>query len=266
VCQRESKLFFRRQNIELKTAKEIEKMRVAGKVVGEILEKLSEIIKPGITTKDIDVFSEKYIRSLKMLPAFFGVQGMKYPFPSSACVSVNDEVVHGIPNASRVLKSGDIVSVDMGVLYEGYYGDAAKTYAVGSIATPAAKLLRVTEQSLQKGIEQALPGNRLGDISCAVQETAENGGFSIVRDFVGHGIGRSLHEYPQIPNYGKADTGVKLLPGMVLAIEPMVNAGGYEVYMLDDDWTVVTRDGSLSAHFEHTVAITEDGYEILTKV
>lgn len=259
-------MFFKKQAIEQKTAKEIEKMRIAGKVVGEILENLSEIIKPGVTTKYIDEFSEKYIRKLKMTPAFLGVTGVRYPFPASACVSINNEVVHGIPNASRVLKSGDIVSVDLGVFYEGYYGDAARTYAVGSISDTAANLLKITELSLQKGIEKALPGNRLGDVSNAVQVVVENGGFSVVRDFVGHGIGRNLHEEPQIPNYGKAGIGVKLLPGMVLAIEPMVNEGRFEVCMLDDGWTVVTKDGSLSAHFEHTVAITENGYEILTKV
>ncbi|MDR0398779.1 MAG: type I methionyl aminopeptidase [Endomicrobium sp.] len=259
-------MFFKKQAIEQKTAKEIEKMRIAGKVVGEILEKLSEIIKPGVTTKYIDEFSEKYIRKLKMTPAFLGVPGSRYPFPASACVSINNEVVHGIPNASRVLKSGDIVSVDLGVFYEGYYGDAARTYAVGSISDTAANLLKITELSLQKGIEKALSGNRLGDVSNAVQVVVEDAGFSVVRDFVGHGIGRNLHEEPQIPNYGKAGIGVKLLPGMVLAIEAMVNEGSYEVCMLDDDWTVVTKDGSLSAHFEHTVAITENGYEILTKV
>jgi methionyl aminopeptidase len=259
-------LFFKKQATEQKTAKEIDKMRVAGKVVGEILEKLSEIIKPGVTTKYIDEFSEKYIRKLKMTPAFLGVPGVRYPFPASACVSINNEVVHGIPNASRVLKSGDIVSVDLGVFYEGYYGDAARTYAVGTISDTAANLLKITELSLQKGIEKALHENRLGDVSTTVQAVVENAGFSVVRDFVGHGIGRNLHEEPQIPNYGKAGIGVKLLPGVVLAIEPMVNEGSYEVCMLDDDWTVVTKDGSLSAHFEHTVAITENGYEILTKV
>jgi len=259
-------LLLKKRSIELKTRQEIDKMKAAGRAVGEILNRLTDIIKPGITTKEIDVFAEKYIRSLKMLPAFLGVQGMSYPYPACACVSVNDEVVHGIPNASRGLKSGDIVSVDIGVIYEGYYGDAAKTYAVGSITDTASKLLKVTEQSLQKGIEQALPGKRLGDISFAVQQTVENAGFSVVRDFVGHGIGRALHEEPPIPNFGKADTGIKLVPGMVLAIEPMVNVGGYEVGMLDDDWTVVTKDASLSAHFEHTVAITEDGNEILTAV
>lgn len=255
-------MFFKKSSIEIKTKQELEKMKVAGRIVGEILAKLSDIIKPGITTKEIDSFSEKYIRSLKMKPAFLGYNG----FPATACVSVNDEVVHGIPNASRVLKEGDIVSVDMGVIYEGYYGDAAKTYAVGNISDTAGKLLKITELSLQKGIERILPGNRLGDISYAVQKTAESAGFSVVRDFVGHGIGRKMHEEPQIPNFGKADTGVKLLPGMVLAVEPMINIGGYEVDILDDGWTVVTRDGSLSAHFEHTIAITEDGHEILTKV
>ena len=259
-------MFINKKSIELKSPAEIEKMKVAGRVVGEILEKLSDIMKPGVTTKDIDEFSEKYIRSLKMVPAFLGVKGMSYPFPASACVSINDEVVHGIPNASRALKSGDIVSVDMGVIFEGYYGDAAKTYAVGSISDTASKLLKVTEMSLQKGIEKALPGNRLGDVSYAVQKTVEDAGFSVVRDFVGHGIGRALHEEPAIPNFGKPGTGIKLEAGMVLAIEPMVNVGRYEVVMLDDDWTVVTRDGSLSAHFEHTVAITENGNRILTKV
>jgi methionyl aminopeptidase len=260
------KLFFKKQNIELKTVEEIEKMRTAGRVVGEILQRLFGIIKPGITTKDIDIFSEKYIKSLNMIPAFLGVKGISCPFPASACVSINDEVVHGIPSASRILKSGDIVSVDIGVIYEGYYGDAAMTYAVGSISVAAAKLLEIAELSLQKGIEQALSGKRLGDISYAVQKTVEDAGFSVVRDFVGHGIGRSLHEDPQIPNFGRAGTGIKLFPGMVLAIEPMVNAGNYEVCMLDDNWTVVTKDGGLSAHFEHTVAITENGCEILTKV
>ncbi|MDR1663239.1 MAG: type I methionyl aminopeptidase [Endomicrobium sp.] len=252
--------------IDEKTVKKIKKMRVVGKVVGEILEELSEIIKPGVTTKYIDEFSERYIRKLKMIPAFLGVTGTGHPFPASTCVSINDEVVHGIPDASRVLKSGDIVSVDLGVFYEGYYGDAARTYAVGSISDSAANLIKITELSLQKGIEKALSGNRLGDVSNAVQVAVESAGFSVVRDFVGHGIGKNLHEYPQIPNYGKAGIGAELIPGMVLAIEPMVNEGSYEVCMLDDDWTVVTKDGSLSAHFEHTVAITENGYEILTKV
>ena len=254
-------MFFKKSGIEIKTKQELDKMRTAGRAVGEILQKLTDMIKPGVTTKDINEFAEKYVRSLKMMPAFLGYRG----YPASACVSINDEVVHGIPNASRVLKEGDIVSVDMGVIYEGYYGDAAKTYAVGSISDTANKLLKITELSLQKAIEQVLPDKRLGDVSYAVQKTVEDAGFSVVRDFVGHGIGRAMHEEPPIPNFGKAGTGVKLQPGMVLAVEPMVNVGGYEVNILDDGWTVVTRDGSLSAHFEHTIAITEEGHEILTK-
>jgi methionyl aminopeptidase len=258
-------LLFKKQSIELKTEKEIAKMRVAGRVVGEILYGLSDFIKPGVTTKDIDIFSKERIKAHGMEPAFLGVKGVSYPFPSVACVSVNDEVVHGIPKTSRSLMSGDIVSVDMGVIYDGYYGDAAKTYAVGDVSDKAFKLLEITELSLQKGMEQAVKSNRLGDISFAIQKTAEEAGFSVVRDFVGHGIGRRLHEEPQIPNFGKAGTGIKLLPGMVLAIEPMVNEKSCEVYMLDDDWTVVTKDGGLSAHFEHVVAITENGFEVLTR-
>lgn len=259
-------MFFNKSSIELKSKQEIEKMRIAGRAVGEILERLTDVVKPGATTKDIDLFVEKYIKSLKMKPAFLGVEGINYPFPACACVSINDEVVHGIPSASRVLRSGDIVSVDIGTIYEGYYGDAAKTYAVGNISDSAAKLLEATKKSLENGIKQAVAGNRLGDISAAVQKTAEEAGFSVVRDFVGHGIGRALHEDPPVPNYGKSNTGIKLVAGMVLAIEPMINAGSYEVEMLNDDWAVVTKDGSLSAHFEHTVAITENGNEILTKV
>jgi methionyl aminopeptidase len=257
---------FNKQRIKLKTGEEIEKMKVAGRVVGEILLKLEDVIKPGITTKEIDIFSEEYMRSLNMIPAFLGVVGMGCPFPASTCVSINDEVVHGIPSHLRVLKSGDIVSVDVGVIYEDYYGDAARTYAVGNISSTAEKLLKITEQSLQNGIEQTLSGKKIGDISFAIQETVECAGFSVVKDFVGHGIGKSLHEAPQIPNFGKADMGIELFPGMVIAIEPMVNAGSYEVFVANDKWTVITKDGSLSAHFEHTVAITENGYEILTKV
>jgi methionyl aminopeptidase len=240
-------------------------MKVAGKVVGEILEKLSDIIRPGIKTKEIDVWTEKYIRSLNMIPAFLGVPGKLFPFPASACISVNDEVVHGIPS-SRLLKLGDIVSVDVGVLYDGYYSDAARTYPVGDISKEAKKLLEVTEKSLENAIEQTLADKRLGDISWAVQKTAEENGFSIVRDYQGHGIGRNLHEDPPIPNFGEKGMGIKLSAGMVLAIEPMINMGGYKVKTLDNGWTVVTEDGSLSAHFENTIAITENGNEILTKV
>jgi methionyl aminopeptidase len=258
-------LFLKKYNIKLKTAEEIEKMRVAGKVVGEILFELSSIIKPGITTKYIDDFVENYIRSLNMIPAFLGVDGTNYPFPASACISVNNEIVHGIPNTLRILEFGDIVSVDIGVIYQNYYSDASKTYAVGNISNVASKLIRITELSLYKGIEQILPGNRIGDISNAIQKTVEDSGFFVVKNLVGHGIGKELHEDPQIPNYGEAGVGIKLLPGMVFAIEPMVNVGTCDVCTLDNGWTIVTKDGSLSAHFEHTVAITEFGYEILTR-
>ncbi len=248
--------------LELKSQSEIEKMRIASKAIAEILEELKSFVKPGITTLDIDNFVAKKIRSFNMKPAFLGYGG----FPASACVSVNDELVHGIPNDSRVLSSGDIVSVDVGTIYDGYYGDAAYTYSVGKVSDEAKKLLQVTEDSLYVGIEQVKPGNRLGDVSYAVQKYVESFGYSVVKDYCGHGIGRNLHEEPSVPNFGKNGTGVKLEKGLVIAIEPMVNVGRHYVDVLSNDWTVVTRDGSLCAHFEHTVAVTESGYEILTKI
>lgn len=249
-------------NIELKSQEEIEKMRVACKATATILENLKSFIKPGLTTKDIDVEVHKQINSFNMKPAFLGYGG----FPGSACVSVNDELVHGIPNDSRELFSGDIVTVDVGCIYQGYYSDAAYTYPVGKISSQIQKLLQVTEDSLYKAIEQVKPGNRLGDVSYAVQNYVEPFGYSIVRDYCGHGLGRHLHEEPSVPNYGKPGTGVRLVEGMVFAIEPMVNAGKHQVDVLSNDWTVVTRDGSMCAHFEHTVAVTKDGCEILTKL
>lgn len=248
--------------LELKSASEIEKMRIACKAVADILESLKSFIKPGITTKDIDVEVAKKIRSFNMKPAFLGYGG----FPASACVSINNELVHGIPNDSRVLSSGDIVSVDVGTIYDGYYGDAAYTYPVGKISDSTKKLLQVTEDSLYLAIEQVKPGNRLGDVSYAVQKYVEGLGYSVVRDYCGHGIGRNLHEEPSVPNFGKNGTGVKLEEGLVIAIEPMVNAGRYHVDVLSNGWTVVTRDGSLCAHYEHTVLVTKNGYEILTKI
>lgn len=256
---------FKKLKIELKTDKEIEKMRIAGMAVAKALEQLEQVIVPDITTKDIDVWVSNYINSLNMSPSFLGIHGRKFPFPSSACVSINDEIVHGIPDVSRRLRDGDIVSVDIGIQHEGYHGDSARTYPVGAISKQASYLLQVTRVALDNAIEQALAGKRLGDISYAVQKTAENAGFSVVKDYTGHGIGRLLHEDPVIPNFGKPDTGIKLLPGMVLAIEPMLNMGNYAVKTLDDGWTVVTKDGSLSAHFEHTVVITEKGNEVLTR-
>lgn len=249
-------------SIELRSPSEIEKMRIAGKAAAEILEGLKSFIKPGISTKDIDVEVYKKTRSFNMKPAFLGYGG----FPASACVSVNDELVHGIPNDSRVLSSGDIVTVDIGTIYEGYYSDTAYTFPVGKINNSAKKLLQVTEDSLYKAIEQVKPGNRLGDVSYAVQKYAEEFGFSIVREYCGHGVGRHLHEEPNVPNFGKPGTGVRLVEGMTFAVEPMVNFGKRHVDVLSNQWTVVTRDGSLCAHFEHTVAVTKDGCEILTKI
>lgn len=248
-------------NIELKSKEEIAKIRVACHAAADILESLKTFIKPGLTTKDIDVEVNKRISSFNMKPAFLGYGG----FPGSACVSINNELVHGIPNDSREIFSGDIVTVDIGCIYQGYYSDVAYTYPVGKVDKETQKLLQVTENSLYKAIEQVKPGNRLGDVSYAVQSYVELFGYSVVRDYCGHGLGRSLHEEPSVPNYGKPGTGPRLLPGMVFAIEPMVSIGTYKVDTLSNKWTVVTRDGSMCAHFEHTVAVTETGCEILTR-
>jgi methionyl aminopeptidase len=248
--------------IFLKSPWEIEKMRRSNAIVAEILARLREAIKPGITTLELNRLAEDLCRRKGAKPAFKGYRG--YPF--SLCVSVNEEVVHGFPSKKRVLKEGDIVSLDFGVLYDGYYGDAAITVPVGEISERAKRLLRVTEEALYKGIEQAVIGKRLGDISSAIQRYVEAHGYSVVRQFVGHGIGRALHEDPQVPNFGKPGRGIKLKEGMVLAIEPMVNEGTYEVEILADGWTAVTKDRKLSAHFEHTVAITQNGPEILSRV
>jgi methionyl aminopeptidase len=247
--------------IIIKSQNEIELMREAGKIVAMTHQYLKENIVPGITTGQLDRLAEEFIRKNGGIPAFKGYHG----FPGSICSSVNEEVVHGIPG-SRTLNEGDIVGIDIGVILKDYYGDGAVTYGVGNISEEAQRLITVTEQSFFEGLKYAAPGNRLSDISHGVQQYVEQNGFSVVRDFVGHGIGRSMHEEPQIPNFGKPGRGPKLMEGMVLAIEPMVNAGGYQVKTLLDNWTVVTRDGSYSSHYEHTIAITKDGYEILTKV
>ncbi len=248
--------------ITLKTTEAIEKIRVAGRQAMEVLVYLAEYVKEGIRTRDLEELCEaKLKRANGMKAAFKGYNG--YPF--CLCVSVNEEVVHGMPG-DRVLKSGDVVSLDFGVLYEGFYGDAAMTYGVGKLPKSVERLLAVTEKSLYLGIEQAREGNRLHDISHAVQSHVEAAGFSVVREFVGHGIGTSLHEEPQIPNYGEKGTGVRLRKGMVLAIEPMVNVGRSDVVIRENGWTAVTKDGSLSAHFEHTVAITENGPTILSRL
>lgn len=246
--------------IILKSPKEIEKMRRAGRVVAEVLHRLHDVIRPGITTLELDNLAEEWIKARGARPAFKGYQG----FPGSICTSINEEVVHGIPSADRVLQEGDIISVDVGAVLEGFYADAAVTYPVGAISAGAQRLLDVTSQSLQAGIAAAQAGARLSDISHAVQTVVEAAGFSVVREYVGHGIGQAMHEEPQLPNYGPPGIGPVLREGLTLAIEPMVNMGGYEVETKDDQWTVVTKDGSLSAHFEHTVAITANGPQILT--
>ncbi len=246
--------------IPLKTKAEIELLRQANQIVAEARDSIRAMAEPGITTLELDEHAEKLMAKRGAKPAFKGYRG----FPATICVSINNEVVHGIPG-KRKLKEGDLVSVDLGSIFEGFYGDSALSFAVGQVSEEAERLMRVTRESLYKGIEAAQPGNRLHDISAAVQEHCEAQGFSIVKDFVGHGIGRALHEDPQVPNFGTRGTGPKLQPGMVLAIEPMVNAGGAEVQVLDDGWTAVTRDGSLSAHFEHSIAITEDGPVILSE-
>jgi len=248
--------------IILKSPREINLMRDANKIVAETHEYLAEKIKPGISTADINKLADEFIRNKNAIPSFKDYQG----FPAAVCVSINEEVVHGIPDERRILNSGDIVSIDIGTLYQGFNGDAARTIAVGDVDDKVQRLLDVTEKSLMLGIEQAVKGNRLTDISNSVQKHVEGNGFAVVRDYVGHGIGRDMHEDPQIPNFGPPGRGPILKTGMTLAIEPMVNIGGHEVETLDDGWTVVTKDKSFSAHFEHTIAITDDKPEILSKI
>lgn len=247
--------------IVCKSPGEIEKMRRSGRIVRQVLDMVKALVKPGVSTMDLERAAEKKIRELGAKPAFKGY----YDYPCVLCTSVNQEVVHGIPSEGRVLKEGEIVSIDCGVVLDGYYGDSAITVPVGdSVNSELQKLLDVTEQSLQRGIEAARLGNTIGDIGAAVQEIVEANGFSVVREFVGHGVGTKLHEDPQVPNYGVRGHGPKLREGMVLAIEPMVNAGGPGVRVLEDKWTAVTEDGRPSAHFEHCVAVTKDGPLILT--
>jgi methionyl aminopeptidase len=247
--------------IQLKSKSELEIMREGGRKLAVVLEKIKGIIKPGITTGEIDRFAEELIRRENALPAFKGYRG----YPAATCTSVNEVVVHGIPGNQK-LKDSDIISIDLGLSYKDFFSDAAFTAGVGKIGSKARKLIEVTRDSLFEGIKAAKPENRLGDVSRAVQKYVEANGFSVVRQFVGHGIGRSLHEEPEIPNFGRAGKGEVLKPGMVLAIEPMVNLGTWECEVLEDGWTAVTMDRKLSAHFEHTVAVTEKGQEILTKL
>lgn len=246
--------------VTLKSEREISLMRKAGAIVAQVLDEMIQLVQPGITTGELDKFAESRTKELKAIPAFKGYHG----FPASVCISLNDEVVHGIPSPKKVLKDGDIVGLDFGVIYDGWYGDSARTVGVGKISTDARQLIDVTRESLAKGIENCFEGSRLFDIGYAIQNYVEGFGYSVVREFVGHGIGRALHEEPQVPNYGPKGKGLLLKVGMVLAIEPMINAGRHEVKILNDGWTAVTVDHSLSAHFEHTVAITPRGPEILT--
>lgn len=246
--------------ITIKSKSEIEKMRLACKITGDVLKEIEKHIKPGVTTKHLDKIAHNYIVSRGAKPSFLNYNG----FPGSICASRNDEVVHGIPSTNAVLAEGDIISVDVGAYIDGFHGDAARTFAVGNVSDEAMRLIEVTKQSFFEGIKYATHGAKVGDISAAIQEYVEENGFSVVRDLVGHGIGKNLHEDPNVPNFGKAGKGVKLAAGMTLAIEPMVNAGKYDVCVLEDDWTVVTEDGSLSAHYENTILITKDGCEILT--
>jgi methionyl aminopeptidase len=247
--------------VVLKSSKEIEKMRRAGEVTRDVLQLVRGLVKPGVTTFDLEKAAVARLAELDIKAAFKGYHG----YPCALCTSVNSEVVHGIPSEKRVLKEGDIVSVDFGVVVDGYFGDSAITVPVGNIAPETARLLDVTKKSLYAGIAVVKPGATLGDVGSAVQGVVEAEGFSVVRDFVGHGIGVHMHEDPQVPNYGQAGRGMKLKTGMVIAIEPMVNAGGPDVLVLDDGWTAVAKDGSMSAHFEHTVAVTASGARVLTE-
>lgn len=247
--------------IHLKSADDIEKLFEAGQIVAEIHDELTKLIEPGISTAELDAFAENLIRKRKATPAFKGYHG----FPATLCTSLNDQVVHGIPSRKVKLAEGDLIGIDLGVVLDGWYGDAACTHIVGKGSQLAQTLNRVTHDALYRAIDQMVPGNRLGDIGYAVQSYVESFGFSVVRQFVGHGIGRAMHEEPQVPNYGQRGKGLRLKAGMVLAVEPMINVGTYDVRVLGDNWTVVTADGSLSAHWEHSVAITDDGPRILTR-
>ena len=248
--------------IQVKNAAQIAMMRDAGKITGEALAMAGEMVRPGITTKEIDTAIREYIKKCGATPSFLNYGG----FPASACISINDEVIHGIPSAKKILRDGDIVKIDVGAYYKGYHGDSANTFPVGNVSEEAATLIRVTKESFQKGIETLGPGSRLGDLGAAVDGYVRQFGFSAVRKFVGHGIGRDLHEVPDVPNYGIAGRGQRIYTGMVIAVEPMINAGTHDVIQLDDGWTIKTADGKLSAHYEHTLAVTDNGVVLLTKV
>lgn len=248
--------------IVLKTSRELSIMREACRISAGALQVIGQAVEPGVTTGELDRMAEKYILSQGAKPNFKNYEG----YPATACISINDGVIHGIPSDKRVIKAGDIVSVDLGAVFEGYHGDNAATFAAGDVSAEAKRLMDTTRESLYEGIKMARAGGRIGDIGNAIQKYVESRGFSVVRDFVGHGVGTELHEAPEVPNFGSPGRGIRLLPGMTIAIEPMVNSGRPEVKVLPDGWTVLTKDGSLSAHFEHTVAITSDGPLIMTQV
>ena len=247
--------------VTIKSEREIELMRKAGQILGNTLKLLEENVKPGITTAELDKIAYEYIKSNDSIPSFKGYNG----FPASICASVNNEVVHGIPD-NRVLREGDIIGIDAGVCYGGYHADAARTFGVGEISPAAKKLIEVTKESFFKGVEKAKHGARIGDISAAVQTFVEGNGYSVVRDLIGHGIGSSLHEEPDVPNYGFAGKGMRLIKGMTIAVEPMVNVGGYEIRLLKNGWTYVTKDNTLSAHYENTIVITDNGCDVITLI
>ncbi len=248
--------------IKLKNSEQLAAMKEAGRITGEALYIAGEAIKEGVSTYELDSIVRAHIEKQGARPSFLGYGG----FPGSACISINDEVIHGIPSKKRILREGDLVKVDVGAFYRGFHGDAARTFAVGNVTEEAKKLIEVTKQSFYKGAEQAVIGNRIGDIGSAIEAHVAENGFSVVRSYVGHGVGHELHEDPEVPNYGNAGKGARLCAGMTLAIEPMVNAGTYSVKVLGDGWTVKTADGRLSAHYENTVAITEDGPILLTDI
>ena len=248
--------------IVLKTGRELKVMREACRISAEALKLAGSAVEPGVTTAELDKIAEKYILSQGAKPNFKNYNG----YPATACISINNEVIHGIPSKKRIIKAGDIVSIDLGACFEGYHGDNAATFACGDVSDEAKRLMDTTRESLYEGIAAAVSGGRLGDIGAAVQQYVEKRGYSVVRQFVGHGIGTKLHEAPEVPNFGTQGRGIRLMPGMTLAIEPMINMGHYDVKVMPDGWTVLTKDGSLSAHFEHTIVITADGPKILTKV
>ena len=247
--------------IVLKTGRELKVMREACRISAEALKLAGSAVEPGVTTAELDKIAEKYILSQGAVPNFKNYNG----YPATACISINNEVIHGIPSKKRVIKAGDIVSIDLGAKFEGYHGDNAATFACGDVSAEAKRLMDTTRESLYEGISAAVSGGRLGDIGAAIQQYVEKRGYSVVRQFVGHGIGTQLHEAPEVPNFGTQGRGIRLMPGMTLAIEPMINVGHYDVKIMPDGWTVLTKDGSLSAHFEHTIVITPDGPLIMTK-